>query len=39
MVVAASGDHTARISDATGGDHRHIDHVGDLRDERKGACQ
>jgi hypothetical protein len=33
------GDDAASICDATGGDHRHIDHVGNLRDERKGACK
>ena len=27
------GDYAARICDAAGGDHRHIDHVGNLRDE------
>jgi len=32
-------DYAARICDATGGDHRHIDRVGDLRDERKDACK
>jgi hypothetical protein len=31
------GDYAARIGDATGGDHRHADHVGNLRDERNGA--
>src|SRR6266705_5464664 len=33
------GDYAARNCDATGGDHRHIDHVGNLRHERKGACK
>src|SRR5882672_1832298 len=32
-------DYAARIRDATGGDHRHIDCVGNLRDERKCACK
>ena len=31
------GDDAARISDAARGDHRHIDDVDDLRDERKRA--
>ena len=31
------GDYPARICDATGGDHRHIDNVDDLRDERERA--
>jgi len=33
------GDYAARIRDATGGDHRQIDRVGNLRYERKGACK
>src|ERR1700730_17399188 len=33
------GDYAARICYATGGDHRHIDHVGNLRNQRKGACK
>src|SRR5205807_2636084 len=30
-------DYAARICDATGGDHRHSDHVANLRDERERA--
>ena len=30
-------DYAARICDATGGDHRQIDRVGNLRYKRKGA--
>src|SRR5690348_2064174 len=33
------GDYAARICDATGGNHWHVDHVGNLRDERKSACK
>ena len=33
------GDYAARVRDAPGGDHRHIDRIGNLRDKRKGACK
>src|SRR6266478_5387581 len=35
----ARTDYAARIRDATGGDHRHISDVGNLRDERECARQ